>query len=183
MATATEARDDHRYAYRAAARGPRSGGTGRAPRGLLRFPRQTKQVGARFPQRDPHGLARGDVELALWELVGNAAPVAPTSRVRRTAQWHLEYEAWTYRRLEELEGVDGWADGRSVTAGWDDSTVARGQRESTESGGAVLRGICAIGGSEALALDRRGWALRHRNGPGRAAAPPAAAPRGGHTGF
>ncbi len=47
--------------------------------------------------------------------------------------------------------------------------VTRRQQKSTKSG-ARGSGICATEGSEALALDRRGWALGHRDGLRRAAA-------------
>ncbi len=44
-------------------------------------PRRTKQVGARFPQRDLHGLVLGRRRVGIPGLVGNAAPVSPISRV------------------------------------------------------------------------------------------------------
>lgn len=122
------------------------------------FKRRTKQVGELLPQLYLHGLALGDFELALRGLLGEGAPLSPASLQRLKAQWEHEYEAWTRRRLEELEVVYVWADGLYVKAGLEDSKAAllvligaltdgrkvvlaveSGQRESKESWGAVLR--------------------------------------------
>jgi transposase-like protein len=124
------------------------------------FQRRTKQVGELLPQLYLHGLALGDFELALRGLLGDAAPLSPTSMARLKAQWHLEYEAWTQRRLDELEVVYVWADGLYVKAGLEDSKAAllvmiggltdgrkvvlaveSGQRESKESWATVLRDL------------------------------------------
>jgi transposase-like protein len=124
------------------------------------FRRRTKQVGELLPRLYLHGLALGDFELALRGLLGEAAPLSPGSLARLKAQWQLEYAAWTQRRLDDLEVVYAWADGRSVKAGLEDTKAAllvvigaltdgrkivlaveSGQRESKESWGAVLRGL------------------------------------------
>jgi putative transposase len=73
--------------------------------------RRTREVGEWLPHLYLHGLALGDVDLALRGLLGDAAPLSPTSLVRLKAQWQLEYEAWKGRRLEDLEVVYVWADG------------------------------------------------------------------------
>jgi transposase-like protein len=71
---------------------------------------------------------------------------------------------WKRRRLEDLEVVDVWADGRYVNAGLEDTKAAllvmigaltqgqqmvlaveSGQRESTASWGAMLRDLHARG--------------------------------------
>jgi putative transposase len=97
----------------------------------------------------------------LW---GEAAPWSPTALTRLKAPWHLEYEAWTRRRLDDLEVVDVGADGLSVQAGLEESQAARlgligartdgrkvvlavesGQRASQESWGAVRRDLRARG--------------------------------------
>lgn len=124
------------------------------------FQRRTKQVGELLPQLYLHGLALGDFELALRGLLGDAAPLSPTSLARLKAQWQLEYEAWKQRRLEDVEVVYVWADGLYVKAGLEDSKAAllvmigaltdgrkivlaveSGQRESKESWGTVLRDL------------------------------------------
>ena len=128
------------------------------------FKRRTREVGELLPQLYLHGLALGDFDLALRGLLGEAAPLSPTSLTRLKAQWQLEYEAWKRRRLDDLEVVYVWADGLYVKAGLADSkaallvligvltngqkvvlTVESGQRESKESWGAVLRDLRARG--------------------------------------
>jgi transposase-like protein len=128
------------------------------------FKRRTKQVGELLPQLYLHGLALGDFELALRGLLGEGAPLSPASLQRRKTQWQQEYETWTRRRLDDLEVVYVWADGRYVKAGVEDSKAAllvlvgaltdgrkvvlaveSGQRESKESWGTVLRDLRARG--------------------------------------
>src|SRR5262245_22370299 len=70
------------------------------------------------------GLAQGDFELALRGLLGEGAPLSPSSIERLRAKWQLEYEAWRSRRLENLELVYVWADGLYVKAGLEDSKAA-----------------------------------------------------------
>jgi transposase-like protein len=128
------------------------------------FKRRTREVGELLPRLYLHGLALGDFDLALRGLLGEAAPLSPTSLTRLKAQWQLEYEAWKRRRLDDLEVVYVWADGLYVKAGLEDSksallvligaltdgrkvvlAVESGQRESKESWGAVLRDLRARG--------------------------------------
>lgn len=128
------------------------------------FKRRTREVGELLPQLYVHGLALGDVDLALRGLLGEAAPLSPTSLARLNAQWPLEYEAWKCRRLDDLEVVYVWADGLYVKAGLEDTKAAllvligaltdgrkvvlaveSGQRESKESWGEVLRALRARG--------------------------------------
>jgi putative transposase len=128
------------------------------------FKRRTREVGELLPSLYLHGLALGDFDLALRGLLGDAAPLSPTSLARLKAQWQLEYEAWKRRRLDDVEVVYVWADGIYVKAGLEDSKAAllvligaltdgrkvvlaveSGQRESQESWGAVLRDLRARG--------------------------------------
>jgi putative transposase len=128
------------------------------------FKRRTREVGELLPQLYLHGLALGDFDLALRGLLGEAAPLSPTSLTRLKAQWQLGYEAWQRRRLDALEVVYVWADGLYVKAGLEESKAAllvligaltdgrkvvlaveSGQRESKESWGAVLRDLRARG--------------------------------------
>lgn len=128
------------------------------------FQRRTTQVGALVPQLYLHGLALNDFELALRGLLGDAAPLSPTSLARLKAQWQLEYEAGTRRRLDDLEVVYVWADGLSVKAGLDgnkaallvrsggsrmaarSSSPSRAGIGSRKSLGPRSSGICATGG-------------------------------------
>lgn len=122
------------------------------------FKRRTEEVGALLPELYLHGLAQGDFELALRGLLGDGAPLSPSSIARLRAQWQLDYETWTQRRLEGQEVVYLWADGLYVKAGLEREKAALlvvigafadgrkevlaitpGYRESTESWAAVLR--------------------------------------------
>lgn len=124
------------------------------------FKRRTEEVGALLPELYLHGLAQGDFELALRGLLGDAAPLSPSSIARLRAQWQLEYETWTQRRLEAEDVVYLWADGLYVKAGLEREKAALlvvigafadghkeilaitpGYRESTESWTAVLRDL------------------------------------------
>jgi transposase-like protein len=128
------------------------------------FVRRTEQVGELLPQLYLHGLAQGDFELALRGLLGDGAPLSPSSIERLRAKWQLEYAAWRGRRLANLEVVYAWADGLYVKAGLEDSKAAllviigalkdgrkvvlaieAGQRESKESWARVLRDLFARG--------------------------------------
>ena len=75
------------------------------------FKRRTREVGERLPTLYLHGLALGGFDRALRGLLGEAAPLSPTSLARLKAQWQLEYETWKRRRLDALEVVSVWADG------------------------------------------------------------------------
>lgn len=122
------------------------------------FKRRTREVGELLPERYLHGLALGDFELALRGLLGEGAPLSPSSLARLKAQWQGEYERGKQRRLDDLNLVSVWADGLYVKAGLEDTKAAllvligaltdgrkvvlaveSGQRESKESWGALLR--------------------------------------------
>jgi transposase-like protein len=124
------------------------------------FKRRTQEVGALLPELYLHGLALGDFELALRGLLGDGAPLSPSSLARLKGQWQVEYETWKQRRLDDLNVVYVWADGLYVKAGLEDTKAAllvvigaltdgrkvvlaveSGQRESKESWGALLRDL------------------------------------------
>jgi transposase-like protein len=122
------------------------------------FVRRTKEVGELIPELYLHGLAQGDLELALRGLLGDGAPLSASSVGRLTAKWQVEFEQWQNRSLEGLEVVYLWVDGIYVKAGLekekacilvalaglsDGSKVfvglVAGYRESTESWSGLLR--------------------------------------------
>jgi transposase-like protein len=124
------------------------------------FKRRTEQVGELLPQLYLHGLALGDFELALRGLLGEGAPLSPSSIERLRSKWIAEYEEWRQRSLEGVEVVYLWADGIYVKAGVDDGkaallvivaglrdgrkivlSVESGQRESTETWSSILRDL------------------------------------------
>jgi transposase-like protein len=131
-----------------------------ASRVLPLFKRRTQEVGDLLPELYLHGLALGDFELALRGLLGDAAPLSPSSLARLKGHWQVEYETWKKRRLDDLNVVYVWADGLYVKAGLEDTKAAllvligaltdgrkvvlaveSGQRESKESWGALLRDL------------------------------------------
>jgi putative transposase len=135
-----------------------------ASRLLPLFKRRTEEVGALLPELYMHGLSLGDFDLALRGLLGDAAPLSPSSILRLKAEWQEQYNGWKRRDLSELEIVYLWADGIYVKAGLEKDKAAllvligatsngekvilaveSGQRESSESWGAVLRDLKARG--------------------------------------
>lgn len=124
------------------------------------FKRRTEEVGALLPQLYLHGLAQGDFELALRGLLGDGAPLSPSSIQRLREKWQQEFDAWKTTRLDQLDVVYAWADGLYVKAGLEDSKAAllvivgaladgrkvvlaveSGQRESSEAWARILRGL------------------------------------------
>jgi len=124
------------------------------------FVRRTEQVSELIPELYLHGLAEGDFELALRGLLGEGAPLSASTVARLKDKWQGEYEAWSRRRLDELEPVYLWVDGVYVKAGLEKDkaavlvviaalrdgskvvlSVSPGHRESTESWSEVLRSL------------------------------------------
>lgn len=124
------------------------------------FARRTKEVGELLPELYLHGLSQGDFELALRGLLGEGAPLSPSSIARLRGKWQHEYERWRTRRMDDRELVYAWADGVYVKAGLEREKAAllvvigamsdgrkellaveAGYRESTESWAAVLRDL------------------------------------------
>ena len=81
------------------------------------FARRTAAVDDLLPQLYLHGLAAGDFDLALRGLLGEEAPLSPSTMLRLKSRWQGEYEAWNQRSLAEEEVVYLWADGIYVKAG------------------------------------------------------------------
>src|SRR5262245_9971268 len=128
------------------------------------FKRHTEQVRGLIPELYLHGLASGDFELALRELLGEGAPLSTSSLQRLKEKWQGEYEQWKSARIEEQEWAYFWADGIYVKAGigkekaallvvvgvQEDGTkrflaLEPGYRESKESWALVLRQLKARG--------------------------------------
>jgi len=127
---------------------------------LPAFKRRTEQVGQLLPELYLHGLAEGDFDLALRGLLGEGAPLSPSSIARLKAGWQTEYDAWKNRPLNDLEVVYLWADGIYVKAGLEKEkaavlviiaalrdgakvvlTLESGHRESTEAWASILRDL------------------------------------------
>jgi transposase-like protein len=124
------------------------------------FKRRTEQVAALLPELYLHGLAEGDFDLALRGLLGDGAPLSPSSIARLKAGWQDEYEAWKRQSLQDIEAVYLWVDGVYVKAGFEKEKAALlvavaglrdgtkrvlavecGHRESIESWSGLLRGL------------------------------------------
>jgi len=122
--------------------------------------RRTKEVGDLLPELYLHGLSQGDFELALRGLLGEGAPLSPSSIARLREKWQLEYEEWMRRPLHDRELVYAWMDGVYVKAGLEKEkaallvvigamsdgskevlAVVPGYRESKESWKSVLRDL------------------------------------------
>ncbi len=58
------------------------------------FQRRTPEVAALLPELYLHGLARGDFELALRGLLGEAAPLSASAVQRLTHDWQTQYATW-----------------------------------------------------------------------------------------
>ncbi len=78
---------------------------------LPMFKRQTQEVRDLVPELYLHGLASGDFELALRELLGEGAPLSASSLQRLKEKWQGEYEQWKSTAIEEKEWAYLWADG------------------------------------------------------------------------
>lgn len=128
------------------------------------FRRRTQEVGELLPQLYLHGLAQGDFELALRGLLGEGAPLSPSSIERLRGKWVAEFDAWSRRSLRGVEPVYLWADGIYVKAGLEKEkaallvivaglrdgrkvvlAMASGYRESAEGWGQMLRDLRARG--------------------------------------
>jgi putative transposase len=81
------------------------------------FVRRTQAVGELLPQLYLHGLSAGDFDLALRGLLGEGAPLSPSSILRLKQRWQGEYDAWSRRSLADQQVVYLWVDGISVQAG------------------------------------------------------------------
>jgi transposase-like protein len=88
------------------------------------FARHTREVAVMLPELYLHGLALGDFELAIRGLLGDAAPLSPSSIDRLRSRWQQEFEEWRTRRLDDRELVYAWADGIYVKAGLEKEKAA-----------------------------------------------------------
>jgi putative transposase len=81
------------------------------------FARHTREVSAMLPELYLHGLSLGDFEMAMRGLLGEAAPLSPSSIDRLRSKWQQEFDEWRTRRFDDRELVYAWADGIYVKAG------------------------------------------------------------------
>jgi putative transposase len=124
------------------------------------FAKRTAAVGELLPQLYLHGLAAGDFDQALRGLLGEEAPLSPSSILRLKVKWQQEYDTWQNRSLADQTVVYLWVDGIYVKAGLEKEKAAllvavgaladgskvilavqAGHRESTESWSSLLRDL------------------------------------------
>lgn len=116
------------------------------------YKRRSEGLDCLFPNLFVEGLATRDFEPALRFLVGESAPLSPSSISRLNKKFKDEYDVWAKRDLSNLKIVYVWADGIYLKAGIADEkrcllviigvdisgkkhllTMREGFRESTES--------------------------------------------------
>lgn len=88
------------------------------------FARRTREVNALLPELYLHGLAAGDMDLALRGLLGGDAPISAATVARLKAGWQRELDEWSSRSLAGLEVVYLWVDGVYVKAGLEKEKAA-----------------------------------------------------------
>lgn len=106
------------------------------------------------------GLSSGDFGPVFRTILGETAPLSPSSVGRLKAHWKVEYEAWAQRSLADHRYLYAWVDGVYLDAGQEDERSALlvvlglredgkkellglglGYRESTEGWATVLRDL------------------------------------------
>lgn len=87
------------------------------------YRRRSEALDILFPKLFIEGLATRDFEPALRALVGEDAPLSPSSVSRLNKQFREEYNKWKTRRLDDLEIVYTWADGVYLKAGISDEKL------------------------------------------------------------
>jgi len=81
------------------------------------YKRRSQGLDELFPKLFVEGLATRDFEPSLRFLVGENAPLSPSSISRLNKQFKDEYEQWQKRDLRNLKIVYVWADGIYLKAG------------------------------------------------------------------
>lgn len=134
---------------------------------VKRYKRRSEGLDSLFPKLFIEGLATRDFEPALRALVGDEAPLSPSSISRLNKQFKEEFDKWKTRRLDGLEIIYTWADGVYLKAGIADEklcvlvvigadrtgrkhllALVEGYRESRESWLELLRDLKARGMNE-----------------------------------
>jgi len=117
------------------------------------------------------GLSSGDFEPVFRELLGETAPLSPSSIIRLKERWQEGYDAWKTRFLSEHRYVYLWVDGIYLRAGLEKEKTAllvvvgvkedgnkelvaikEGYRESKDSWAEVLRDLRCRGLTNPLLL-------------------------------
>ncbi len=84
---------------------------------ILPYKRRTDELDAAFSRLFVEGLSTRDFEPALRALIGEDAPLSPSSISRLNKRFKDDYDGWKTRRLDDLEIVYVWVDGVYLKAG------------------------------------------------------------------
>lgn len=84
---------------------------------VKKYKRRSEGLDCLFPNLFVEGLATRDFEPALRFLIGESAPLSPSSISRLNKKFKEEYESWAKRELSDLKIVYIWADGIYLRAG------------------------------------------------------------------
>jgi transposase-like protein len=106
-----------------------------------RYERLTPEMKSLLPELYLHGLSTGDFDPALGWLLGDGAPLSPTTIVRLKRTWEQEYQSWKQRPLEK-DYLYVWADGIYPKGGPIDESLCL----------LVVLGVTRTGAKELLAL-------------------------------
>lgn len=134
---------------------------------IRRYKRRSEALDNLFPKLFVEGLATRDFEPSLRALLGEEAPLSPSSISRLNRQFKDEFAQWKAKSLDNLKIVYIWADGVYLKAGISDEKLCvlvvigadrtgkkhllgleEGYRESKESWCALLRDLKARGMNE-----------------------------------
>jgi putative transposase len=113
---------------------------------LRKYQRRSDTIDATFMNLFIEGLATRDFEPALRLLVGQEAPLSPSTISRLTGQFKARYEAFDHQDLHDRTFVYIWADGIYLKAGLGTEKVCL----------MVLIGADTAGGKHLMAL-REGY--------------------------
>lgn len=134
---------------------------------IRKYKRRSEGLDDLFPKLFIEGLATRDFEPSLRALIGEDAPLSPSSISRLNRSFKDEFAAWKARRLDDAEIVYVWADGVYLKAGISDEkccvlvmigadrtgrkhllALEEGYRESKDSWLELLRSLKARGMNE-----------------------------------
>ena len=106
------------------------------------YKRRSEGLDLLFPKLFVEGLATRDFEPALRFLVGEEAPLSPSTISRLNKQFKDDYESWRKRDLSDLKIAYVWADGVYLQAGLGEEKACL----------LVVIGVDQSGGKQILAL-------------------------------
>ena len=91
---------------------------------VRRYQRISRTTQRLLAQLYLEGLATGDFEPTLRALLGETAPLSPSSVSRLKADWQEEFTTWRARRLDGQRYLYLWVDGIYLRAGDEEEKTA-----------------------------------------------------------